>query len=255
MSYIDFHCHLDSEEFNETREELIKDIFESGISNIITVADPYEARSHDVTEEILNLNSNIFSMTAAHPHNADKYNSKIETKIIKFLQMEKVVGVGEAGLDYHYNLSKPENQRKVFKRQISIAKEMKLPLIIHSREAESEVLSIIEELKFDNIVVFHCYTGNSEDAVEILKRGYYLSFSGIITFKKAEYLREIVSMVPFDRLFSETDSPYLSPEPFRGKTNSPIRVKLVADKIAAIKGVDVKDVNNSIKLNFEKIIN
>jgi TatD DNase family protein len=131
---------------------------------------------------------------------------------------------------------------------------MKLPIIIHSREAESDVLRIIEELKFDNIVVFHCYTGNSEDAVEILNRGYYLSFSGIITFKKAEYLREIVSMVPLDRLFSETDSPYLAPEPFRGKTNSPIRVKLVADRIASIKGVDVKDVNNSIKRNFEKVI-
>lgn len=255
MGYIDFHCHLDGEDFSENRKKLIENIFNSGISHIITVADPYDEKSHDITEEILNYNRNIFSMSAAHPHNADSYNLKIEKKILDFLEIEKVVGVGEAGLDYHYNLSKPENQIRVFKRQISIAKEAGLPLIIHSREAEKDVIGILEEFNFDNPVVFHCYTGNSEDAAEIIKRGYYISFSGIITFKKADYLRRIVSEVPFEKLFSETDSPYLAPVPFRGKTNSPEKVRYVADKIAEIKAIPVDDLNRKIEENFNRVIN
>lgn len=255
MEYIDFHCHLDSEEFKEDRKQIVENIFNSGISKLITVADPYEDESHQSTLEIMEYNSNIFSMTAAHPHNADNYNQKIEERILDFLGTERVIGVGEAGLDFHYNLSKPENQRKVFRRQIGIARERKIPLIIHSREAESEVLRILEEMKFDNQVVFHCYTGKYEDAIEIIKRGFYISFSGIITFKKADYLRKIVSAVPADRLFSETDSPYLSPEPYRGKTNSPERVKIVADKLAEIKGMSVSEMNSFILRNFERIIN
>ncbi|MEN8153226.1 MAG: TatD family hydrolase [Acidobacteriota bacterium] len=253
MGYIDFHCHLDSNEFSDNRDLLVDDIFKSGVSKIITVADPYEKDSHRITMEVAKLNKNISIMTAAHPHNADLYSPEIEKKILDFCDNPGVIGVGEAGLDYYYNLSKPDNQINVFKRQISLAKELGLPLIIHSRNAEKDVLSSLEDLSFENPVVFHCYTGNMEDAMEIISRGYYISFSGIITFKKAEYLRDIVKITPSEQLFTETDSPYLSPEPFRGKVNNPSRVKYVADRVAEIKNININILNKTIDNNLIKL--
>jgi TatD DNase family protein len=254
MNYIDFHCHLDFKDFDGKREDIVTECFENGFSNIVVVADPYEDGSYERTVETLQLHSNIHCMAAAHPHNADSYTPEIEKSIIKFNEKNNAIGFGEAGLDYHYNLSLPENQRRVFKRQIAIAGEMQLPLIIHSRKAEQDVLSIVEEARFDKPVVFHCYTGSLEDAEEIIKRGYYISISGIVTFKKSEFLREIAAMIPLDRIFTETDSPYLAPEPFRGKTNTPLRVMLVAQKVAELKGISVEELNNAINKNFQRIL-
>lgn len=253
MGYTDFHCHLDSSDFSENRSEIIDNIFLSGVTDIVSVADPYGNDSHVITEEIAGNYDNIFIMTAAHPHNASEYSPEVEKKIVKFMEHKKAIGVGEAGLDFHYNFSPPDVQKKVFKRQIEIAKDIGRPLIIHSREAEQEIIRILEETKFQLPVIFHCYTGNIIDAEEIISRGYYISISGIVTFKKAEYLRDIVKMIPVDRIFSETDSPYLSPEPFRGRTNDPTRVKIVADRIAEIKGISSEDLNIAIKQNFNSI--
>ncbi len=253
MEYTDFHCHLDSRDYEENRQELINDIISEGVTTIVSVADPYEERSHDVTCEIADNNENLYIMTAAHPHNAQDYSPKVEKKIIDLSSHPKSIGIGEAGLDFHYNLSPSDVQRKVFRRQIDIAKEFSKPLILHSREAEPEILSILEEASFDNPVIFHCYTGNLSDAKEIIARGYYISISGIVTFKKAEYLREIVKMIPLERIFSETDSPYLSPEPYRGKTNDPSRVKIVADRIADLKGVTPEELNLTIRSNLNSI--
>ncbi|MCP4151602.1 MAG: TatD family hydrolase, partial [bacterium] len=139
------------------------------------------------------------------------------------------------------------------KRQINIAKDLKLPLVIHSRNAESLVLQTLEELKFSLPVVFHCYTGNITDAREILNRGYSISISGIVTFKKAAFLREIAAIIPLNQLFTETDSPYLSPVPFRGKTNTPLYVRYVAEKIAEIKEISVKEVNENVHKNLESL--
>ncbi len=255
MGYTDFHCHLDSSDFNENRPELIETIFSSGVTTIVSVADPYEKGSHDITRKITEQNDSIYIMTAAHPHNAKDYSRTVEKKIVEFMEHKKSIGIGEAGLDYHYNFSPPDVQKRVFQRQIDLAKEFGKPLIIHSREAEPEIISLLEDAKFDLPVVFHCYTGNLEDAKEIILRGYYISISGIVTFKKSDFLREIVKMIPVNRIFSETDSPYLSPEPFRGRTNNPSRVKIVADRIAEIKGISPEELNNNIRDNFNKIRN
>ena len=253
MDYTDFHCHLDSSDFDNNRQELINEIFSAGVTAIVSVADPYEDGSHEITTEIADRNEDLFIMTAAHPHNAKDYSSVVEEKIFEFSSHSKAIGIGEAGLDFHYNLSPPDIQRIVFRRQIDIAKELGKPLILHSREAESEIIGILEDARFDLPVVFHCYTGNLSDAEEIIARGYYISISGIVTFKKAEFLREIVRMIPLDRIFSETDSPYLSPEPFRGKTNDPSRVKIVADRIADLKGITPEELNSAIRSNFNSI--
>jgi TatD DNase family protein len=254
MNFIDFHCHLDYKEFDGNRKEIVCQCFNSGFAKIVTVADPYEKGSYERTIEVLQSNENVCCMAAAHPHKADQYTLEIEKGIIKFIADNQAIGYGEAGLDFYYNLSAPESQRTVFKRQIAIANELQLPLIIHSREAEPEVLKFLEEAKFDLPVVFHCYTGSTEDAAEILKRGYYISISGIVTFKNSEYLRDIVKIIPLNRIFTETDSPYLSPVPFRGQTNTPLRVTLVAEKVAEIKGITVEQLNRSIGDNFNRVI-
>jgi len=255
-SETDFHCHLDMDDFSENAEEIIDEFFKESSGYLVTVADPYEGNSHSRTKSLLERNDRIFAMTAAHPHNADKYSKEIENKILKFLENDRVIGVGEAGLDFYYDLSKRDNQIKVFKRQLAIARELKVPLTIHSREAETLVLKTLEEEKFDEKVIFHCYTGSIEDAREILKRGYYISISGIVTFKpkKTDYLREIAKIIPLDRIFTETDSPYLAPEPHRGKTNSPLYVKHTVGKIAELKGISVEELNLAVKTNLEKLI-
>jgi TatD DNase family protein len=255
MNFIDFHCHLDYKEFDGKRQEIVAECFNAGFAKIVTVADPYEEGSYERTIEVLQSNKNVHCMAAAHPHKADHYTPEIEKGILKFITDNQAIGYGEAGLDFHYNLATPENQQTVFKRQIAIANELKLPLIIHSREAEPVVLKFLEEAKFDLPVVFHCYTGNKEDAREILKRGYYISISGIVTFKNAEFLRDIVKMIPLNRVFIETDSPYLSPVPFRGQTNTPLRVTLAAEKVAEIKGITVEQLNRAINDNFNLVIN
>jgi TatD DNase family protein len=255
MNFIDFHCHLDMEDFDGNREEIVTECFASGFSKLVTVADPYEKNSLHITGELLGYNRNVFCSAGAHPHNADHYTSQIETGLLNFFKERenRAVAVGEAGLDFHYNLSTPENQRRVFKRQVALAKELKFPLIIHSREAEKEVLKILQEAKFDLPVVFHCYTGGIEEAREIIKRGYSISISGIVTFKKSEFLREIVEIIPLNRIFCETDSPYLSPEPFRGRRNTPLHVRLVAQKIAEVKGISVEKLNKAVNSNFNRL--
>lgn len=253
MNFIDFHCHLDDEVYNPNRWDLINQCFDSGLSKLVTIADPHETGSVDKTLEMLDFRKNIYAMIATHPHNADKYSKKQENIILSFLEKRQSIAVGETGLDFYYNFSTPDNQVKVFKRQIAIAKELDLPLIIHSRQAETEVLKILEKERFNNLVVFHCYSGKQESAQEILKRGYYISISGIVTFKKAFLLHDIVRNIPLDKIFTETDSPYLSPEPFRGKTNFPFRVKLVAAKIAEIKKTPLEELTRSVSKNFSRI--
>lgn len=255
MKYLDFHCHLDYKEYNENRCEIVTECFAAGFTALVTVADPYEEGSYTRTAETLACHTNVYCMAGAHPHHADQYTPAIEKGILNFIDYYQAVGYGEAGLDFHYNLSTPGNQRNVFKRQIAIARELRLPLIIHSREAEPEVLELLETEKFDLPVVFHCYTGNMEDAKEIINRGYYISLSGIITFKNAQYLRDIAAMVPLDRVFTETDSPYLAPVPYRGKTNRPLRVMLVAEQVAMAKGISVENLNEAVSRNFSRLIN
>lgn len=253
MGYVDFHVHLDFPDFSETRDQLIHQCFQKGFSRLVTVADPVELDSLDTTGEILTAHDNVYAVAGVHPHHADQYNSKFEQQMIQFLSRDRVIGLGEIGLDFHYNYSAPQRQKEVLSRQLQVARELQVPAIIHSRNAEAEVLAILAEIPFDQPVVFHCYTGNLEMAKEIIKRQYAISFSGIVTFKKADYLREIAATVPLSQIFTETDSPFLSPEPFRGKPNSPLRVELVARKIAEIKGMAVADLNQAVNENLERL--
>ena len=252
--YCDFHCHLDDECFEKNRWQIIDQCFSHGMVSIISVADPFKKMSLFRTEEILAYNPNIYAICGAHPHQADQYSAEIEKNILNFREKVKLRAIGEVGLDFHYDFATRENQKNTFKRQIAIARELDLPLVIHSRNAEAEVLKMLEAEKFASPVVFHCFTGNKSAAEEILKRGYYISISGIITFKKAAELREIVKNIPLKQLFSETDSPYLSPEPRRGEINTPLSVIQVVEKIAAIKNMDTAQINAAISQNLLRFI-
>jgi len=248
--YCDFHCHLDDECFDENRREIIDRCFGLGITNLVSVADPFKMTSLEKTEKILAYHPTIHAICGAHPHQADQYSPAIEKQLIAFHEKIKIKAIGEVGLDFHYDFATRENQINVFLRQIAIAREMGLPLVIHSRNAEAEVLKILEAEQFALPVVFHCYTGNMAAAEEILHRNYCISISGIVTFKKADALREIVKTIPLPQLFSETDSPYLSPEPKRGEINTPLNVIHVVEKIAAIKKLDADHINAAISENL-----
>jgi TatD DNase family protein len=252
--YCDFHCHLDDECFDDNRRQVVEQCFSQGISKLISVADPFKETSLERTEEILTYHHDIFSVCGAHPHQADHYSPEVEKRISAFHEKNKMLAVGEIGLDFHYDFATRENQMNVFVRQIALAREMGLPLVIHSRNAEAEVLQTLRSEKFVLPAVFHCFTGSMAAAEEILRRGYSISISGIVTFKKADELREIVKIIPLGQLFSETDSPYLSPEPRRGEINTPLNVVKVVEKIAAVKDIDVAQINAAVNQNVLRLI-
>jgi len=253
MNFLDFHCHLDDPVYDSTRSQIIRECFDSDFSSLVTVTDPLEKGSMEKTRDTIRLHEHIFCIIAIHPHHADQYHPDIEQTIIEFAQNQQAIAIGETGLDFYYNHSTPQNQLQVFSRQIAIASELNLPLVIHAREAEKRVLDILEAEKFTLPVVFHCYSGSRDLAREIINRGFFISISGIVTFKKSIELQETVRELPLERLFTETDSPYLSPDPFRGKTNTPMRVKLIAEKIADLKNIPVKELNRAVNDNFRKL--
>jgi TatD DNase family protein len=253
--YCDFHCHLDDECYDNQREQIIDRCFANGLACIVTVADPCKKSSLAYTDELLSGKQEIYAVCGTHPHQADHYSADVEKSILDFLKKDRIVAVGEVGLDFHYDFASRENQLKTFKRQIAIAREHGLPLVIHSRNAERETLNVLAEEKFARPVVFHCFTGDRAAAGEIIQRGYSISFSGIITFKKADALREIVKSVPLTQLFGETDSPYLAPEPKRGEINTPLGVIAVIDRIAAIKNLDAAHVNAAVAQNLVRLMN
>jgi TatD DNase family protein len=251
--YIDFHCHLDDPGFALERDDLVARCRAAGFSRLVTVADAYDEASLDATAELLSRHDLVAATVGAHPHHAHGYAPQVEKRLLAFLDRQRVLALGEVGLDFHYDLSPRDRQEQVFRRQAAIAAERGLPLVIHSREAERRVLDILEQERFPGPVVFHCFTGDEHAAAEILDRGYSLSFSGIITFRKAEALRRVVAATPLERLLSETDSPYLAPEPERGRRNTPLGVVRVVERIAAIKGIAEPEVLAQVAANLRRL--
>jgi TatD DNase family protein len=221
IEWFDNHCHL-----SENAEEEILRAREASVIGFVNVGTDL-VTSRKAMEKARML-SCVWATAGVHPHEALKGIDGIED----LLEDSNVVAVGEAGLDYHYDYSPREDQNRVFAEQIEMANKSNLPLVIHTREAWEETFKILDSEGVPNSTVFHCFTGGKVEAKECLKRGAYLSFSGIITFKKSESLREAASECPLDRAMIETDSPYLTPVPFRGKKNEPANVSLVGKELA-----------------------
>ncbi len=249
QGWLDFHCHLDDTDFDADRDPLVEKSVAEGAWRIVSVADPYEPRSLAVTRDLAGRHAAIRLTAGAHPHRAADYSADVEQRLTTFLDHPAVIGLGEVGLDFHYDFAPREDQERVFCRQIALARERSLPLVIHSREAESRVLELLDREGLPARFAFHCYTGNEQTAREIVSRDGLISFSGIVTFRKAQALQHLAATLPLHSLLSETDSPYLAPEPCRGGRNTPGAVPGIVRRIAELREVEVETVIRAIQEN------
>ena len=235
----DTHCHLDFPEFNPDREEVIARAQSQGIDFIVNIGSSLAGSR--VSLELSRRYDFIYASVGLHPHEADKYDQNTHAELVELAKCDKVVAIGEIGLDYYRNYSKAENQKKLFSSLLKLAKERNLPVIIHNRLAQQDTVEILKGY-LPLAAVVHCFSGDETFLKECLDLGFFVSFTCNITYKKADNLRRLVSKAPLERLFLETDCPFLPPEGFRGRRNEPVYVKLLAQEIARIKGVDFQEV-------------
>ncbi|MBN2853597.1 MAG: TatD family hydrolase [Clostridia bacterium] len=238
---VDSHAHLDDGRFDDDRELVIEQIKQAGIDRVINIGS--NMKSSLASLHLSMQYDFIYAAVGIHPHDASTYSDENENRLIELLANEKVVAVGEIGLDYHYDFSPRDMQMEAFIRQIKLSNQLKLPMIIHDREAHKPVLDTLTRYK-DSLTkgVFHSYSGSKEMIPQVLGLNFYLSFNGITTFKNAKNVHEAVRHTPLDRLLIETDSPYLTPAPNRGKRNDSRNVIYVAKAIAEIKEITVEEV-------------
>lgn len=256
MNLIDSHCHIDGEQFDEDREEVIARAYEAGV-NAMLVVGTGDATEFDNFSRVVRLAEkyqNIFCSIGVHPHDAKTFGKTEEEQMVALAKSsKKVIGWGEIGLDYYYDYSPRDVQREVFIRQIRIARELDLPIIIHSRDADDETVEILtEECNYPKFRggIMHCFGGTPSMAQALMKLGFMISFAGNVTFKKAENLRESAGIVPIDRLLIETDCPYLTPVPFRGKRNEPMYVRETANFLANFYGIELDELARQTTKNF-----
>ncbi len=255
MGLFDSHSHLNDEKFDEDREEQIKKIRESGVSNFITAG--YSVESSKKALEIAKKYDFIYTTAGVSPNDIPQTEEELWKQLAEIEKIveknkEKICAIGEIGLDYYWNTDNKELQKKAFIEQIKIANKYNLPIVIHTREAVMDTLQILKENKVTKTGVFHCCPQNRELIKEVLKLGFYISFAGPITFKNSKNAEEMINLVPNDRILIETDSPYLAPEPVRGTRNTPANVKYIAQKIADVKGLTLEEVE---KITFENTKN
>ncbi len=253
---IDSHAHLDDARYDGDRDAVIARAREAGVEIFITIGcDLATSRSAVALAERYPF---VYATVGVHPHEVKHIGDDWYEELRRLAQHPKVVGYGEIGLDYHYNYSPPKLQRERFREQVGIAKDLGLPLSIHSREAQEDTIAILREEKAGTVGgVFHCFTGDAWLAKDALDLGFYLSFSGVLTFQNATMLRDIAKTVPTNRLLVETDCPYLTPAPHRGKRNEPSFVTLVAEKLAEVRAeseaLDVEQVGRITADNTRRL--
>lgn len=258
MGLFDSHSHLNDEKFDEDREEQIKKIHESGVSNFITAG--YSVESSKKALEIAKKYDFIYTTAGVSPNDIPQTEEELWKQLAEIEKIveknkEKICAIGEIGLDYYWNTDNKELQKKAFIEQIKIANKYNLPIVIHTREAVMDTLQILKENKVTKTGVFHCCPQNRELIKEGLKLGFYISFAGPITFKNSKNAEEMINLVPNDRILIETDSPYLSPEPNRGKRNDSRNLVYIAEKIANVKNISIEEVQKITLENAEKLYN
>ncbi|MCP9461604.1 MAG: TatD family hydrolase [Nitrospira sp.] len=234
--FFDTHTHLDDVRYDSDRDAVMARAREAGVEAFVTIG--CDLASSQAAVALADQYDSVCAAIGIHPHEVRHIADGWYDELRRLAGHKKVVAYGEIGLDYHYNHSSPKEQRERFREQVQLARELKLPIIIHTREAQEDTIAILREERASEVGgVFHCFSGDAWLAKDALDLGFYLSFSGILTFQNATMLRDIAKTVPLDRLLIETDCPYLAPVPYRGKRNEPAYVVQVADKLAAIHGV------------------
>ena len=230
---IDTHTHLDDPRYDADRDTTIERARQAGVGAFVTIGCDLATSRSAVT--LADHHPDIYASIGVHPHEVKHIADGWYDELRRLAQNQKVVAYGEIGLDYHYNHSTPKEQRERFREQVQLARELRLPVIIHTREAQEDTISILKEEKAAEVGgVFHCFSGDAWLAKDALDLGFYLSFSGILTFQNASMLRDIAKQTPLDRVLIETDCPYLTPVPHRGKRNEPAFVSHVAQQLAEI---------------------
>ena len=246
----DTHAHFDSEAFDEDRDALLADLPRRGVCAIINNgADMASSRASIALAEKYDY---FYAAAGVHPEMAGSFTPADLDEIARMLQHPKCVALGEIGLDYHYEDIPREVQQKAFRAQMALARELNLPAIVHEREAHEDGMRIVEE--FPEVTgVFHCYSGSAEMAKWLVARGWYIGFTGVLTFKNARKAVEVAASIPLERIVLETDCPYMSPEPFRGKRNDPGKLYRMAEKLAEIRGLSVDEIHRITLENGKRL--
>ena len=251
-SFIDTHCHLDILE--STPEETIIEAKQAGVQRMVTIA--VDEPSLDFVSNTVQEFTAVYGSVGFHPHDASKLTKSLLQKIRQLAEEQhKLIAIGETGLDYHYMNSPAEIQQQAFRKQLQLAVELNLPVILHSREAETDTLNIMKEFPVPSHGVAHSFTSSIEMARTLVEMGWYLGINGIVTFKNAEDLRKVVRWLPLEHLLLETDSPFLAPIPFRGKPNKPAHIPAIATFIAELREISLEELAQQTTANAQRLFN
>jgi TatD DNase family protein len=252
LKLIDTHAHLDFKNFKNDFSEVVLRAKNAGLINIINIASTPESNKDVI--KLVSENNYFYGTLGIHPHDSKLVDDFWYNYIMDNSKNKRIIAIGEIGLDFHYDHSPRNIQKAVFRSMINIALKSKLPVIIHDREAHNETIEILIEEKASDVGgVFHCFSGDLDFAKKVLDLGFFISVTGVVTYKNAKELQNVVKEIPLDRLLIETDCPFLTPEPYRGKRNEPAYVAHVAQKIADIRGVSIDIVSEQTTINAKKL--
>lgn len=254
LAWTDTHCHLGEDLFDADRREAIERARAEGVHRIVVVGETIQAARRAL--EVATAREGLYAVVGLHPHHGDRWDERAAEEVARLADegADKVVAIGETGLDFYYENSSPEGQRRAFLAQAELARALKKPLVLHCRDAYEECIETIARHKMDEIGgVVHCYSGNVDQAHRLVDMGFYLGITGVLTFKKADLLRQVVRAVPVDRLVIETDAPYLAPVPRRGKRNEPAWVAHTARRLAEELGMTPGELSPILERNTDRL--
>jgi TatD DNase family protein len=252
VNLTDSHCHLDNEQFQEDREAVIERARAAGVECMMAIGTGDGPPDLEAAIRLADAHPFIYATVAVHPHDASKATDETFVRLRELARHPKVLAIGEMGLDYHYDFSPRDVQRAVFERQLDVAAEAHKPIVIHTREAWADTLEVLRS-RWRGEGIMHCFTGDEEQAREALDLGFYLSFGGVVTFPKAETVRQAARIAPQDRILIETDCPYLAPAPRRGKRNEPAFIVETAVRLAEVRGCSAEAVAEQTTRNFQRL--
>ena len=246
----DTHAHMDDRAFREDRDALIAGLPEKGVGLVMNPGCSLESSRNAVA--LAEKYPHVYAAVGSHPDVADEVNDTILDEYRKLCKLPKVKAIGEIGIDYHYEDIPRDLQKKAFRMQLELAREVKLPVIVHERDAHEDGMAIVKEFP-DVTGVFHCYSGSAEMARQLVDLGWYIGFTGVLTFKNARKAIETAESIPLERIVLETDCPYMAPEPFRGKRNDPGYIYRMAEKLAEIRGLSVEEIQDITTENGKRL--
>ena len=249
---IDTHAHIDFECYENKIDEILNNAKNNGIEKIIIPG--VRPKEYKKIINLIEKYDFLYGAVGVHPSETGEYNEEVRSQILELAKHPKIVAVGEIGLDYYWDKTTIDAQKKMFIEQINIAKEVGKPILVHDRDAHEDTLTILKETQAGDVgVVMHCFSGSVEFAQQCVKEGYYIALGGVVTFKNAKKPKEVAQKIPLEKLLLETDSPYLTPTPYRGQENEPAYVKYVAQEIADLKGISVQEVDMQTTKNADEL--